>query len=492
MTILSWVLLVGLVFTAGVAVWLFSQREAARGAVLAERGIKDEAVRRAEDAERRLEGVASRIEEAERRVGDAVTEAGVLRERLMQTESRHREQFEAQERHHAERLATERRAVLEARAEYEQRGKAMEDHFKAAIQTMAGDALKQSAEHLLKITESKINDATAKAGVDLDARRAAVENLVKPIADTLRRTDEKLQQFDRERAASVSALTQQAASMTQAHDALRRETANLSNALRKPQVRGAWGEVQLRRVVELAGMRDYCDFNEQHSSNDDEGNNNQRPDVVVSLPNKRCVVIDAKANIGPYLEALEAEDDGAREACMERFATGIERQVSALSHKAYWARLPGNTDFVVMFVPGDQFIDQALARRPLLVESSAEQRVIIASPSTLIGLLRAVYIGWREERIGERADELLALGRELHKRAATLFGHSAELGKALNNAVECFNKFQVSMDSKMLPQLRRFEALDARSAKDIDDPKAIVTVAQVGTLALRSSDTSPD
>jgi DNA recombination protein RmuC len=480
-TILSWVLLGGLVIAAGVAAWLFSQREAARVALLAERGLKDEVVRRAEEAERRLDAVASRVEEAERRVSDAVAEAGVLRERLMQTESRHREQFEAQERHHAEQIASERKAVLDARAEFEQRGKAMEDHFKAAIQTMAGDALKQSAEHLLKITESKINDATAKAGVDLDARRAAVENLVKPIADTLKRTDEKLQQFDRERAASVSALTQQAASMTQAHDALRRETANLSNALRKPQVRGRWGEVQLRRVVELAGMRDYCDFNEQHSTSDDQGNN-QRPDMVVRMPGGRCVVIDAKTNIEPYMDALDSPDDAGREMHLERFADGVAKQVTALSKKSYWENVPGNPEFVVMFVPGDQFVDAALSRRPHLIETAANERVILASPSTLIGLLRAVYVGWREQHVSQRADELIRLGRELHERAAVVLGHADGLGDALNKAVERYNQFQRSMDTRIMPTLRRFEELDAKSGKELPDPPAIVTVARVNVV----------
>lgn len=481
MTILAWVFLVLFVIAAAVSVWLLLQRQWAVSQAGTERAMKDEALRRADEGERRLEAVGARIEKAERDMGEALAEAGVLRERLSQTEDRHREAFEAQERHHADRVSAERRAAAEARAEFEQRGKAMEEHFKTAIQTMAGDALKQSAEHLLKITESKINDATAKAGVDLDARRAAVENLVKPITETLKRTDEKLQQFDRERAASVSALMQQAASMSQAHEALRRETANLTNALRKPQVRGAWGEVQLIRVIELAGMRDYCDFKEQNSTSDDEGNN-QRPDVVVRMPGERCVVIDAKANIGPYLEALDTEGDEARERCMQRFAEGLADQVGKLSDKAYWKRFAGNAEFVVMFVPGDQFVDAALSRRPHLIESAANERVILASPSTLIGLLRAIYVGWREQQVSQRADELIRLGRELHERTAVVLGHAEGLGDALNKAVDKYNQFQRSMDTRIMPTLRRFEELDAKSAKELPEPPAVVTMARVNVL----------
>lgn len=470
-----------LVPACAVAAWLFASRAADRARAATERTLKEEAAARADDAEKRLETVSNRVAEAERRVADAVNEAGVLRERLAQTEARNREQLEAQEHHHAQRLTDERRAVAEARADYEQRLKAREEQFRQAIQAVAADALKQSAEHLLKLTESKIKDATERAGVDLEARRAAVEGMVKPIAETLKRTDEKLQQFDRDRAASVSALSQQAASLAQAHDALRRETANLSNALRKPHVRGRWGEVQLKRVVELAGMRDYCDFVEQQSTRDDDGNA-QRPDAVVRMPADRCVVIDAKANIGPYLEALDAPDDEAREACMERFAEGLANQVAKLSDKAYWKRFTNTPEFVVMFVPGDQFIDAALSRRPRLVESAAEQRVILASPSTLIGLLRAVYIGWREQHVSQRADELIRLGRELHERAAVVLDHAETLGEALNKAVDSYNRFQRSMDTRIMPTLRRFEALDARGTKDLPEPPSIVTLARVNSL----------
>ncbi len=486
MTILSWVFLVLFAFAAAAAVWLLLQRQSALAAVATERALKEEAARRATDAETRLASLAERIAETERTLAEATTDAGVLRERLVQTEDRHREAFESQERHHAERIAAEKRALADARAEFDSRAAAMQDHFRKVIQSTAADALKQSTEQLLKLTESKIKDATDKAGVDLDARRAAVENLVKPIADTLKRTDEKLQQFDRERAASVSALTQQAASMTQAHEALRRETANLSNALRKPQVRGQWGEVQLRRVIELAGMRDYCDFAEQHASNDQDGTN-QRPDVVVKMPGDRTVIIDAKANIGPYLEALDADTDAARETCMQRFAAGLADQVSKLSDKAYWKRFDATPEFVVMFVPGDQFVDAALSRRPDLIESAASERVILASPSTLIGLLRAIYVGWREQHVSQRADELIRLGRELHERTAVVLGHAEGLGDALNKAVEKYNQFQRSMDTRIMPTLRRFEELDARSEKQLTDPPAIVTLARVNALPGRAA-----
>lgn len=484
---LSVILLVLLVLAAVFAGWLWASRAALHAALGGERGARA-AAEKAVEAERALaKETQRRLDEAERALGEALGEARVLQERVTQMSERHRDELEAVLREAEQRAAAERRALQEAKQDFEERSRQRDEEFRRAIQAAAGEALKQSAEHLLKITASKVKDATDRAGADLDARRAAVEHLVKPIAETLKRTEEKLVEFDRGRAASAAELRQQAETLARVNESLRKETANLSQALRRPTVRGRYGEVQLRRVVELAGMRDYCDFTEQSTSTDDEGKQ-LRPDMIVHMPGGRTIIIDAKTNIEPYLEAAEASnagDDARREEAMARFAAGVSAQVTALSKKSYWERAGGSAsgpEFVVMFVPGDQFVDAALSSDPGLIERAAEKRVIIASPSTLIGLLRAVSLGWREERVAEKIEEMVTLGRELHKHGAVALEHAARMGTALNKAAECYNQFRASLDKHLTPTLRKFEQFDAKSSKDLPDSPAVVTVATAPSL----------
>lgn len=473
-----WVVLVLLGGACVLAAWLWSSKTGAVARADAERSARETAARDLEQEKAASRALASRLEAAERAVAEATTEARVLNERVSQMSERHRDELESLSREATERAAAERRTLDEAKADFEARSRQRDEEYRRAIQAAAGEALKQSAEHLLKLTESKVKDATDRAGAELDARRVAVEGLLRPIADTLKKTEEKLIAFDRGRAESVAALMEQAANLNRAQEGLKKETAHLAQALRKPSVRGRYGEVQLRRVVELAGLRDYCDFSEQTSASNDEGGR-LRPDMVVRMPGGRTVVIDAKTNIEPYLEAIEAADDERRERAMDRFAEGMSGQVSALAKKSYWEAVGGAPEFVVMFVPGDQFVDAALSRDPGLIERAAEQRVIIASPSTLIGLLRAVFVGWREHNVAEKAQELIALGRELHERAANVLDHADELGDALNKAVDRFNRFQGSLDTRLMPTLRRFEQLDAKSGKELAQPRPVSVVARV-------------
>jgi DNA recombination protein RmuC len=254
-------------------------------------------------------------------------------------------------------------------------------------------------------------------------------------------------------------------SLGAAGESLRLETLKLSRALSKPEVRGRYGEIQLRRVAELAGMMEHCDFNEQQSQRDGDGRL-LRPDMTVSYPNGRMIAVDAKCNILAYIEAIDAPTEESREACLERFADHVAAQAAALGRKTYWSEFEGSPEFVVMFVPGDQFIDAALSRRRDLIERAAEQGVILASPSMLIGLLRAVYVGWREKRVEDQARELIALGRELHERASIAFGHVADLGAALESASKRYNAFVASYESRLEPTLRKFEDAGVKSSKD--------------------------
>ncbi len=254
--------------------------------------------------------------------------------------------------------------------------------------------------------------------------------------------------------------------MTTASASLRDETSKLSQSLRKPHVRGRYGEIQLRRVAELAGMSALCDFTEQDQSNDRDGNVT-RPDMIVTLPNERTIVVDAKTNIHAYLEAIEASNPDEAEAHLQRFAGHVADQAAALAKKKYWSAYEGSPEFVVMFIPGDHFIDAALSRRADLLESAAQQGVLLASPSTLIGLLRAVAIGYQEQRLAKAAEELRRLGKEFHERAAVAYTHIVKVGENLGKAVDAYNQFVGSYEKRLEPTLRKFEQEGAKSSKEL-------------------------
>ena len=294
---------------------------------------------------------------------------------------------------------------------------------------------------------------------------------VKPIGQALARTEKELQRLGRDNAG----LRAQIQAMLNANKELSRETSRLSRALRRPNVRGRYGEIQLERVVELAGMRPYCDFGTQVSVETGEGRA-LRPDLVVRLPNERVVVVDAKTSLDAFLDAVEADAPATAKAHRARFAAAVAQQVERLSRKEYWAQFERSPEFVVMFIPGDQFIDMALRARPKLLEEAAERDVILASPSTLIGLLRAVHMGWREKRLSDSAQELLALGRELHERSAGVMAHADVLGASLGRAVERYNAFVGSMEERVLPTLRRFEENGAGSSKQVIEPREVELV----------------
>lgn len=330
------------------------------------------------------------------------------------------------------------------------------------FEAIGGKSLRANQEALSKFLTDRLTDADKLSQAELDERKVAIEGLVKPIRETLDKTQEQITQLgERVQASSVS------------NESLKEETRRLSKALSRPEIRGQYGEIQLRRVAELAGMTGYCDFTEQVSVRDEDGQL-QRPDMVVTLPNERIIVVDAKANINAYIEAVNATSDEERERQMTRFGRHMTEQVKKLADKKYWSLFDGNSaEFVVMFVPGDHFIDAALARNPDLLDIAAQQGVIMASPSTLIGLLRAVHVGWREHALTEQAAELFVLGKELHDRAATAFEHAGKLGDSIRQSVERYNRLVGSIDSRMMPTLKKFEAAGAKSGKGLVEPKRV-------------------
>ncbi|MEM9065594.1 MAG: DNA recombination protein RmuC [Planctomycetota bacterium] len=367
------------------------------------------------------------------------------------------QELEAAEALHATQVEGLRERERDLAKQAEEMAKKSEQTF----ESLAGRALSKSTDEFLKLAKQSLATESQAGKAELEQRRKAVEEMVKPIREVLTKTEERLTRLD-----------QRITSDGEAREQLATETARLAKALSRPEVRGRYGEIQLRRVAELAGLTSYCDFDEQSSTRDDEGNL-QRPDMIVTLPAGRSVAVDAKTNTFAYLEAVNAESEDERESHLDDFARHVADQIKKLSDKKYWSNYDGSPEFVVMFVPGDHFIDAALARKPDLIEKAAEQNVILASPSTLIGLLRAVAVGWREHSLAEHAHELYQLGRELHERSATAFEHASRLGESIKRTVDQYNKLAGSIDTRFTPTLKKFEEHGVKSAKELPEPPEI-------------------
>ncbi|RMD64326.1 MAG: DNA recombination protein RmuC [Planctomycetota bacterium] len=371
---------------------------------------------------------------------------------------------------HVARIASLEQQLADRQALLEQSQRAAEE-LKTAFDALAGKALSQASEQLVKLASERLGAEQEKARGELEVRKQAVESLLAPIRESLKRTSEQLQQLEVQREGAYKGLLERVEGMERVSLSLRDEARKLAQALRKPQVRGRYGEMQLQRVVELAGMRQYCDFTTQESLRTDDGL--LRPDMLIRLPNDRVVAVDAKTNLEAYLDALEAPDPDQAEAQLRRFADHVFEQVRALSKKGYAQALDRAPEFVVMFIPGDQFIDAALERRPDLLERSVSEGVILASPSTLIGLLHAVHAGWRERQLSEQAEALFTLGKELHERAAVVLEHMRKLGEAVRTTVERYNRLVGSAERRLVPTLRKFEEGGAASGKRPDAPPQV-------------------
>ena len=350
----------------------------------------------------------------------------------------------------------------------------LSDTFKA----MSTDAMKATIEQLSEHNRVQLQATQAQAKGDLEQRRQAVEQLVTPLKEQLVRVDAQLLKLDQERRESRGQLNAQLRTLTESNEKLRTETGALVTALRKPNARGQWGQMQLRNVVELAGMVKHCDFLEQVSLGGDEAS--LRPDLVVRMPGGKRVMVDAKAPLQGVLDAYEARDEDERQQHLRDHARLLRRHVRTLSDKSYWSQLDSAPDFVVMFLPGEHLYGAALEADPTLIEDAMARRVLIATPTTLLAMLRAVAYGWQQERVAESAQAISELGRELHTRLVKLSGLLGTLGSRLNSAVRAYNETVGSYEARVLPGARRFAEHGAASSG-----RELPSIEQV-TIAARS------
>ncbi len=358
-------------------------------------------------------------------------------------------------------LESERRSAADKAESLKKEGERLRTEFEA----IATKALDANSVRLLQLTREAFGREQATAKGDLELRKQEVGKLVEPLAKSLEKVNEELARIEKARAEAYGGLNEQLRALAGAHEKLQAETGNLVQALRRPSGRGQWGEMQLRRVVEMAGMLEHVDFLEQVSSESEAGR--LRPDMVINMPGGSQVVVDAKTPLEAYLKALAADDEAARAGFLADHARQVRDHVRKLGAKSYQEQFGVSPEFTVMFLPSESIFYAALEKDPGLIESGVTEKVLLATPTTLIALLRAVYFGWRQERLAESAAKISELGRELYERMGTLAEHFAELGKKIGGSVEAYNKAVGTLETRVLPSARRFPELGVRGNKDV-------------------------
>jgi DNA recombination protein RmuC len=356
----------------------------------------------------------------------------------------------------------------------------LEKTFKA----LASDVLRSNNQSFLELATQNLGKFQLEAKGELEKKEKAFSDLVKPISETLKKTEEQIHQIEKERKEAYGNISRYLTSMTETQTQLQAETRNLVQALRRPEVRGQWGEMTLKRLAEIAGMVNYCDFFEQDSHDTDTGR--LRPDMVVRMPDKRELVVDAKTPLDAYLSAVGARTDEERRQHLQQHARNVRERMRELASKAYWTQYKNSPDFVVMFVPGEQFLSSALDVDPKLMEDAFTNKVVLATPTSLIALLRAVAFGWRQQAVAENAEQIRELGEELYRRLATFNEHLARVGRALGQSVDHYNKAVGSLERQVLPGARRFPEMG------IHEKKPLPELEQLNVSPRNAEDSTPN
>jgi DNA recombination protein RmuC len=365
-------------------------------------------------------------------------------------------------------LELERRSTRERQEALEQVRLQLRDTFAA----LSGEALKHNSAEFLRLAQENLKQFQIQAQHELTKKEQAVELLVTPIKELIEKTRIQIHEIEQERKQAYGSITKHLETLAHTQQQLHGETRNLVQALRRPEVRGQWGEMTLRRLVELAGMVEHCDFFEQEHTRTAEGGV-VRPDMIVRMPGGREIVIDVKTPLDAYLSALEAPDEATRHQFLERHARNVRERVQELASKAYWNQFPNSPDYAVLFVPGEHFLSAALDLDPGLLEDALRRRVILASPTSLIALLRAVAYGWNQQVLTENAERIRDLGEDLYKRLCTFAAHLSKVGKHLGDSLEHYNKAVGSFERQVLTGARKFTEMGINPARTLDTPEQI-------------------
>jgi DNA recombination protein RmuC len=405
------------------------------------------------ELEKRLSSAEAIVEDRGRQIQQKGAEINQLQSKL---EAERDTKVEALTRlESAQKSFEEQKSLIEA----------MKTEMTDTFNALSSAALKSSSEDFLRLASEHLGKVVTDTKGKLGEHKVAMEGMIKPLYETLKRYEEQIRVIEESRHKAYGSLEEQLRSLASTHEHLQRETSNLVSALKRPQVRGRWGEMQLRRVAELSGMSMHCDFTEQQSMDTEKGR--IRPDMIVHLPMEREIIVDSKVSLEAYLDAVSASAEDERKTKMEKHAQQIRTHMNKLASKDYWSQFKQSPEFVVLFIPGESFLSSALEIDNTIIEDGIQKRVIIATPTTFIALLRAIAYGWRQEQMTKNAQEISELGRQLYERMNTLVQHFDSIGSNLEKAIGAYNKAVGSMESRILPSVRRFKELGVTGADEI-------------------------